>query len=100
MEQFKLDERLAKDCFILGELDNSLLLLMNNKLVPWFVLVPKVNGVSELYDLDDNTRLALLNDINTLSLYIKEEFSPDKMNVAAIGNIVNLSNTSKMMLNN
>ena len=89
MTDFELDERLAKDSFVLGELDVSLLLLMNNKLAPWFVLVPKVAEISELYELDKDVQLSLLNEINVLSEFIKQQFVVDKLNVAAIGNIVN-----------
>lgn len=88
MTYFGLDPRLARDSFILGEMDNCLLLLVNNKLAPWFVLVPKVTGISELYELDTDAQLLLLNQINRLSRFIKEQFVADKLNVAAIGNIV------------
>lgn len=88
MEHFKLDEQLAKGSFILGELDTSLLLLMNNKVVPWFILVPQVVEVTELYELDSDTQLSLLSEINQLSRFIKKQFIVDKLNVAAIGNIV------------
>ena len=89
MKDFELDSGLARDCIVLGELDVSLLLLMNNRLVPWFLLVPKVAGVIELYELNSKTQYALLNEINVLSKCIKGHFNVDKLNVAAIGNIVN-----------
>lgn len=89
MEHFELDNQLAKGNFILGEFDTSLVLLMNNKVAPWFVLVPKVTGVSELYELDVHTQASLTNEINILSKFLKQQFVVDKMNVAAIGNIVN-----------
>ncbi|MEJ2141406.1 MAG: HIT family protein [Gammaproteobacteria bacterium] len=88
MEQFKLDEQLVKGSFILGELDTNLLLLMNNKVAPWFILVPQVAGVTELYELDTDTQLSLLNEINQLSRFVTEKYTVDKLNVAAIGNIV------------
>ena len=88
MNSFKLDSRLAKDCFILGELQTSLLLLMNNKVAPWFVLVPKVADVSEIYELDIDMQASLLREINELSSFIKQKFVADKLNVAAIGNVV------------
>ena len=72
----------------IGEFETSVVILMNNKVAPWFVLVPKVVGVSELYELDAETQGKLLNEINNLSKFIKDHFSVDKLNVAAIGNIV------------
>jgi len=40
MSEFTLDPQLQKDCFTLGRLDDCLLLLLNNRLLPWFILVP------------------------------------------------------------
>lgn len=88
MKNFKLDPQLADDSRLIGELLCSQVLLMNNKKVPWFVLVPKVGDVSEIYELDKNTQQLLLEDINTISFFIKQHFEVDKLNVAAIGNIV------------
>ena len=88
MDHFKLDTKLEKDCFILGEMTNCLVLLMNNKVAPWFILVPKVAGVSELHELDTKMQTSLMDEINRLSAFIKQQFIVDKLNVAAIGNIV------------
>lgn len=84
---FVLDARLEKDCHILGRLDSTLLLLMNNALVPWFILVPEVE-VTEFHELEQTTQLQLLEHINFLSTHLKQDLSVDKVNVAAIGNIV------------
>jgi diadenosine tetraphosphate (Ap4A) HIT family hydrolase len=88
VKHFELDSHLAKDNFILGEFETSLVLLMNNKVAPWFVLVPKVAGVSELYELDKDMQASLMDEINRLSEFVKQQFVVDKLNVAAIGNIV------------
>ena len=85
---FKLDPRLANDCFELGQLRTSRLLLLNNALVPWFILVPETNA-TEIYELPRNQLLILLDEINLISSHIKQNFTVDKLNVAAIGNIVN-----------
>jgi diadenosine tetraphosphate (Ap4A) HIT family hydrolase len=82
-----LDARLENDCHILGKLDSTLLLLMDNALVPWFILVPQTD-VSEFHELPQETQLQLLEQINLISTYLKQELSVDKVNVAAIGNIV------------
>lgn len=87
MGSFSLDSRLANDCLVLAESDTSLLLLMNNALVPWFILVPKTEE-SELYMLDEATRFALLTEVNLLAGKIKTVFAVDKLNIAAIGNVV------------
>ncbi|MCI0506231.1 MAG: HIT family protein [Gammaproteobacteria bacterium] len=87
MENFSLDPKLESDTIKLGEFDLSLLLLMDNALVPWFILVPKLNA-SELYELDADQQLMLWTEINTISEFLKEELHVDKINVAAIGNVV------------
>lgn len=87
MKAFTLDNHLAHDCILLGELELSLLLLMNNALVPWFILVPRVVE-TEFYRLEQAQQLSLLSEINRISRFVQEEFSSDKLNVASIGNIV------------
>ena len=84
---FVLDPRLAADCFVLGDLDDSLLLLMNNARVPWMILVPRVE-VDELHELEASQRQALLASACDVASFIKDEFPVEKMNVASIGNIV------------
>ena len=82
-----LDTRLLNDCFVLGELSCSRLLLLNNSLVPWFILVPPTS-VTEIYKMPAELQHCLLDEINLLSKHIKQHFTIDKLNVAAIGNIV------------
>lgn len=85
---FVLDARLKNDCHILGRLDDAtLLLLMDNALVPWFILVPQAD-VTELHELEHATQLQLLDHISLISTYLKHDLCVDKVNVAAIGNIV------------
>ncbi len=87
MENFTLHPKLKEDTITLGEFDLSELLLMNNALVPWFILVPKLE-VQELYELDADQQLMLWTEINTISEFLKNDLHADKINVAAIGNVV------------
>jgi diadenosine tetraphosphate (Ap4A) HIT family hydrolase len=84
---FVLDERLQRDCFFLGRLELSQLLLLNNAAVPWFILVPEV-AVTELCDLDEQQHSILLNESRRLAIFVRQTFAVDKLNVAAIGNVV------------
>lgn len=84
---FPLDERLARDCHSLAELSLSRLLLMNNALLPWFILVPRVDVV-EIHELTAEQQHQLLEEVNLISRFVQQQFRPDKLNVAAIGNIV------------
>ena len=87
MNDFRLDPQLERDCFVLGDLGTSLLLLLDNALVPWFIVVPRV-AVTEVYELAREAQLLLLDQVNALSRLLKEELGVDKINVAAIGNVV------------
>ncbi|PCH60231.1 MAG: HIT family protein [Gammaproteobacteria bacterium] len=87
MNGFELDSRLVKDCYVLGKLNVSFLLLMNNSLVPWFILVPQTSE-AEISDLSKVDQAGLLKEINVLSAFVKSSFDITKLNVAAIGNIV------------
>lgn len=87
MNDFTLDPRLQNDCHILGKMGLSHLLLMNNSLFPWFILVPETQVV-ELCDLDPDSDRVLHEEINRLSCFVKDHFPIDKLNVAAIGNVV------------
>jgi len=86
--EFKLDPRLENDCFVLGHLKTSRLLLLNNSLLPWFILVPDTTA-TEIYELPHAQQLELLKEITIISNHLKQNFAVDKLNVAAIGNIVN-----------
>lgn len=87
MNSFTLDSRLANDCIVLGEMRLSLLLLLKNALVPWFILVPRRNQ-TELFELDREDQEALLEEINLLSNFVKGLAGVEKLNIAAIGNVV------------
>lgn len=87
MNEFFLDERLAADCHVLHESESRFLLLLNNALYHWLVLVPKVE-VTEWYALDDEMQSLLNEEVNQLSRWLKERMNADKINVASIGNVV------------
>jgi len=83
-----LHARLEKDCFVLGQFRLSLLLLMNDARYPWFILVPQREGISEIQQLAAADRQALLEESCLLSEALHAAFSPDRINVAALGNVV------------
>jgi diadenosine tetraphosphate (Ap4A) HIT family hydrolase len=87
MNEFQINERLRADCVVLAKLSLSHLLLMNNSLVPWFILVPETEAV-ELYDLSREDHARLTDEIRLVSRFVESEFEVEKLNVAAIGNIV------------
>lgn len=85
---FELHPRLAADCHVVGDLPLSRLLLMNDAQYPWFILVPRRAGAREIYLLDEADQLQLLRESSTLSQALMQAFKGDKLNLAALGNMV------------
>jgi diadenosine tetraphosphate (Ap4A) HIT family hydrolase len=55
---------------------------------PWVILVPRREGVTEVVQLDNGDRRQLLDESCIIANCLTELFSPDKLNIATIGNIV------------
>lgn len=85
---FQLNQRLQDDSIIIGHFDLCQLLLMNDSQYPWFILVPEVANISEIYQLSKSERSQLSEESNELSKILAERYKADKMNIAAIGNLV------------
>jgi len=85
---FVLDARLAADCHLIGELELARVLLFDDARFPWLVLVPRLAGKRDLIDLARDEQHQLLDEINRASHVLHAIAKPDKMNVAALGNMV------------
>lgn len=85
---FTLNEQLKKDTVVIGRFPLCLVLLMKDANYPWCILVPQRTGVTEMYHLSEEHRLQLMNESCRLSEVMTSIFSPKKMNVAALGNMV------------
>ncbi|OUR84465.1 HIT family protein [Marinomonas sp. 42_23_T18] len=85
---FELDERLKKDSIKVGDFPLCELRLINDASYTWFVLVPKRVAVTEIYQLEELDRHMLMNESCLLAETLHDAFSPDKLNIAAIGNKV------------
>ncbi len=85
---FVLDERLRKDCFDLGRGDLCRTLLMNDSRFPWLILVPEREDVTEIHQLAASDRTQLMRESCKVGQALAREFGADKLNVAALGNVV------------
>ena len=85
---FQLHERLAADTHKLGESRLCDVLLMNDNTWPWVILVPRISGIREIYELPNEQQQRLLFESSALSEGMMQLFGGDKMNVAALGNMV------------
>ncbi len=84
----QLHPQLEKDCLILGRFTLSHLLLLKDANYPWFILVPDRDEITEIYQLSDNDQRQLMVESTLLSKTLVKAFEPDKLNVAALGNVV------------
>lgn len=87
---FVLHPRLARDFHVLGRCGARgalQLLLHRNAHLPWFLLVPESPAL-ELFELEPTLRAELQACGDILARFAKARFACDKMNVAAIGNLV------------
>lgn len=86
--KFRLHQRLQQDCIELGRFELCLLLMMNDKQYPWFILVPQRNDISEIYQLTENDRSLLFQESCYLTEHLSAIYTADKMNIASLGNLV------------
>jgi len=85
---FELAPELQRDCIELADWSLCKVLLMNDSQYPWFILVPRVEDCREIIDLDEALQAQFWQESAQLSRTLQAVFSPDKLNVAALGNMV------------
>lgn len=88
MSTFSLHAQLAADTRVVGDLPLSRVLLMDDARFPWLVLVPRRAALVEFLDLDPDDALALAAEARSCALALRRLYRPDKLNVAALGNVV------------
>lgn len=88
MTNFQLHPRLQQDCFTVGQLALSQLLMMNDSQYPWFILVPRRPEMTEIYQLAELDRQMLLAESCLVAEKLQAIYRPDKLNIATIGNLV------------
>lgn len=85
---FKLDPQLEQDTVLISDWHLCQVRLMNDSRYPWVILIPKVEGVSEIHELAEEQQQLLLGESMRLSKALDQLFSPHKLNIAALGNMV------------
>lgn len=84
----KLHPQLEKDCIALGEFTLCTLLLLNDSNYPWFILLPNREGITEIHQLSEADQSQLMTESMYISRCLEQVFKPDKLNIAALGNVV------------
>ncbi|GAA0252984.1 HIT domain-containing protein [Pseudomonas rhodesiae] len=85
---FALDQRLQQDTLVIGDFPLCRLLLSNDSNYPWFILVPRINGISEVFHLDVADQQKLWEETTGLAQLLNDGLGADKMNIGALGNVV------------
>ena len=85
---FQLHPQLEKDGIVLGQFPLCLLLAINDSQYPWFVLVPQRENIKEVYELSETDQQQFHAESLAVSKAIMQEWQGDKLNVAALGNMV------------
>jgi diadenosine tetraphosphate (Ap4A) HIT family hydrolase len=80
--------RLQADCLVIGRFPLCHLLLSKDANYPWFILVPDREQVSEIHQLTDADQRQLIRESSQLARTLERVFEPDKLNIAALGNVV------------
>ncbi|GMV62660.1 MAG: hypothetical protein AMXMBFR74_18280 [Parvibaculum sp.] len=85
---FELHERLAADTLLIADLPLCRALLMNDRRFPWVILVPRQEGLRDFDDVAAGEKPDFHAEIDLASAVLREATAAEKMNVAALGNMV------------
>ncbi|SDD25064.1 HIT domain-containing protein [Kordiimonas lacus] len=88
MTDFTLHPQLAKDTVFVTKLTLCRVLLMTDATYPWLVLVPELGDIRELHQLEGEDQQVLMQEITFVAAKLEALVGADKMNVAALGNMV------------
>jgi diadenosine tetraphosphate (Ap4A) HIT family hydrolase len=85
---WSLNSQLQKDTIDIGDLPLSRVLVIKDAHYPWLLLVPRRAEVSEIIDLGEVEQAQLMTEISRVGRVLKDITKCDKLNVAALGNMV------------
>jgi diadenosine tetraphosphate (Ap4A) HIT family hydrolase len=88
MATFELHPQLTADGLFLADWPLCRVLRMNDRTYPWLILVPRIDGIREIIDLEASAQQILMQEIARASEALKALRRPHKINVAALGNMV------------
>lgn len=83
-----LHPQLEADTETVGDLALCRVLAIDDAVYPWLILVPRRDAISEISDLGDDDAAHLMAEITIASRVLKAVTGCDKINIAAIGNMV------------
>lgn len=87
-EGFRLASRLDADSAFLIDWPLCQVRLMDDARFPWLILVPRRAGLEEWAELSPQDSVQLAEEIGKAGRVLARMFTPTKLNVGALGNIV------------
>lgn len=88
MEHFEPDARLVEESYPITELPLCQLRLMNDTRFPWLLLIPRRQGINEVFELNETEQRQLWHEASRIGQAFKTLMEADKLNVASLGNLV------------
>ena len=88
LADWELDPLLERDTAPVGDMPLSRVLLIKDATYPWLLLVPRRHLATEITDLDMIEQAQLMSEIAHAGRVLKAHTGCDKINVAALGNVV------------
>jgi diadenosine tetraphosphate (Ap4A) HIT family hydrolase len=85
---WSLHSQLKKDTIDIGDLPLCRVLVIKDAHYPWLLLVPRRPDIVEIIDLGDVEQAQLMTEISRVSRALKDITRCDKLNIAALGNMV------------
>jgi diadenosine tetraphosphate (Ap4A) HIT family hydrolase len=85
---WSLHSRLKEDTIDIGDLPLCRVLVIKDAHYPWLLLVPRRHEAVEIIDLDEVEQSQLMTEISRVARALKEVTRCDKLNIAALGNLV------------
>ena len=83
-----IDPRLLHESLFLGKLSLCHVLFKNDTRFPWAVLVPEVPHLMDFHEMSAPQQHQACEEITRVSLALKALWPVDKINIAALGNLV------------
>ena len=85
---FKINKKFLKSSHHITDLQLCSIRLHDNSKFPWVILIPKIEKVTDMSDLNSKDQILLMKEIVYVSKIMKQLFKTSKLNIEKIGNIV------------
>ena len=85
---FILNRKFLKSSHHITDLKLCSIRLHDNSKFPWVILIPRINKITDMSDLNSKDQILLMKEIIYVSKIMKKLFKTSKLNVEKIGNMV------------